>query len=114
MFIPQRSVRDSRYKLLLHLLPGEGQAPLELFDLEKDPGETKNLVSDPACLETRDRLQAALQGWRQETADPLLNPAVTERWNQARERWAKLPRVPAKPLPVVRLPAGESDVLYAP
>ena len=108
---PQRSVRDTRYKLLMNLAAGEGQAPVELFDLESDPGETKNLADDAAHAAVRRRLDAALAAWRAQTADPLLDPARVQRWRAAAARWDKLPRVKAGPSEVVRIPAGELELL---
>jgi N-sulfoglucosamine sulfohydrolase len=42
----------------------------ELYDLEKDPWEAKNLVADPACADVLAALQAKLKAWQQATADP--------------------------------------------
>jgi N-sulfoglucosamine sulfohydrolase len=43
---------------------------VELYDLEADPDETKNLAEDPALAETRDELLARLRAWQERTADP--------------------------------------------
>lgn len=110
-FNPQRTVRDTRFKLMLNLLPTEGQVPVELFDLQNDPGETKNLADDPAHAETRARLEAAMKSWREKRADPLLDAARLKRWSDARESWSKLPRVKAGPSMVVRIPPAELDLL---
>jgi hypothetical protein len=53
--------------------------PLELYDLAKDPGELVNLADAPEMQETRRALLKALQSWREETADPLLNPQELSR-----------------------------------
>lgn len=134
MFHAQRSVRDARHKLLLNLAPftphserrsdpvtGEWwgsvdltppvQAPVELFDLQADPRETRNLAADPAHAATRRRLEAALQAWRDKRADPLLDPARLQRWKDARARWDALPRVQRGPNKVVIIPEGELDLL---
>lgn len=42
----------------------------ELFDLEADPHETRNLVDDPAHKETLESLQGKLQRWQSATKDP--------------------------------------------
>jgi len=41
----------------------------ELYDLEADPHETDNLVDDPACRDTLERLRDALDSWRRRTGD---------------------------------------------
>jgi len=110
-FRGQRTVRDGRHKLVLNLVVGEGQAPVELFDLQADPWETKNLADDPALAETRRRLERALEKWRRETNDPLLDAARVQRWRDAADRWGRLPRVKAGPSMVVRIPEGELDLL---
>jgi N-sulfoglucosamine sulfohydrolase len=107
----QRSVRDVRYKLLLNLTLEEGQAPAELFDLQTDPGETKNLADDPAHTATRQRLEAALQAWREKRADPMLDAARLQRWKDAAVRWSKLPKVKAAAGSVVHIPDGELELL---
>ncbi len=45
----------------------------ELYDLQNDPYEFTNLASDPSHAATLQRLQQALQSWRERTRDPLLN-----------------------------------------
>ena len=134
MFHGQRTVRDGRYKLLLNLatfqphsemrsdsVTGEWwvevgltspQSPVELFDLQTDPDETKNLANDPAHAATRRRLEAALRNLREtEAADPLLDPARARRWKDAAAHWGRLPRVKAGLNNIVRIPSGELDLL---
>lgn len=111
VFNPQRTVRDRRYKLMLNLAPAEGVALVELFDLQSDPGENKNLADDPAHADARKKLEAVMQSWREKRADPLLDPARLQRWKDAAARWAKLPRVKAGPSMVVHIPEGDLDLL---
>ncbi|MBM3892057.1 MAG: DUF4976 domain-containing protein, partial [Verrucomicrobia bacterium] len=111
LFRPQRTVRDRRYKLVLNLVTAEGQAPVELFDLQDDPNETKNLADNPVHAEARKKLETAMQAWREKRADPLLDLARLQRWKDAAARWAKLPRVKAGAARVVRIPEGELDLL---
>jgi len=47
----------------------------ELYDLREDPVEFHNLAGMPACAEILARLRQQLQSWREETDDPLLDPA---------------------------------------
>lgn len=42
----------------------------ELFDLESDPDEIKNLADDPAHKKTLEDLQTRLQKWQSQTQDP--------------------------------------------
>jgi len=135
MFRGQRTVRDARYKLLLNLvtshhgheseeledfesggvnvgsLTAGNQTPVELFDLQTDPDETRNLADDPAHAATRRRLEAAVQAWREKRADPLLDPARVQRWKDARAHWDTLPRVKVGPNTIVRIPEGELELL---
>jgi N-sulfoglucosamine sulfohydrolase len=46
--------------------------PVELFDLESDPDELRNLADDPAHAATRAELEAKLKAWQQATADPWI------------------------------------------
>ncbi|RBP45633.1 N-sulfoglucosamine sulfohydrolase [Roseimicrobium gellanilyticum] len=46
----------------------------ELYDLQTDPWEWKDLASQPEHAETLKRLQTALLEWRENTKDPLLTP----------------------------------------
>jgi N-sulfoglucosamine sulfohydrolase len=45
-------------------------APVELYDLEADPDELRNLADDPAHAATRRALEAKLLAWQKATADP--------------------------------------------
>lgn len=107
LFRPQRSARDRRYKLLLNLLPEKGQAPVELFDLQTDPQETRNLADSPRYADVRRKLETALQNWRAKRADPLLDSARLQRWKEAAARWAK--QSPNRNL--IRVPEAELELL---
>lgn len=52
----------------------------ELYDLEEDPSEFRNLADDPGYEAVRAELAAALAAWRAETSDPLLDPAMLQRF----------------------------------
>ena len=54
----------------------------ELYDLDEDPWEFRNLAGDPAHTATLERLQAALVDWRRTTNDPLLDPAFAAEMRQ--------------------------------
>ncbi len=51
----------------------------ELYDLEADPGQFRNLSADPAHAESLKRMQGVLLAWRKETKDPFLDPSATEK-----------------------------------
>ena len=46
----------------------------ELYDLQADPVEFHNLAGKPEYAAVQEKLRAALQAWREETSDPLLDP----------------------------------------
>ena len=112
-FIPQRTVRDDRYKLVLNLMPREDQAPVELFDLRNDPGETRNLAGDGAWTSTRRRLEAAMTQWQERTEDPLADPKRLERWKTVAAEWKEsAPRLERGAYPnVARVPQGGLELL---
>ena len=66
----------------------------ELYDLEQDAWEFRDLANDPQHAETLKRLKAELQGWRKRTADPLLESSnlskltaeVASRWTSGSYR----------------------------
>jgi N-sulfoglucosamine sulfohydrolase len=51
----------------------------ELYDLTKDPYEFRNLADKAEHADTLKRLSEELTGWRENTADPLLDPAMLSR-----------------------------------
>ena len=54
----------------------------ELYDLEEDPWEFRNLAGEPEHAETLERLQTVLEDWRRTTDDPLLDAAFLEEMRQ--------------------------------
>jgi N-sulfoglucosamine sulfohydrolase len=56
-------------------LPGQTccvpRPPEELFDLDADPREEKNLAADPTAAELKAGLRDRLHRWRQDTRDPF-------------------------------------------
>jgi len=61
----------------------------ELYDLESDPFEFRDLAAAPAHAATLARLQRELGRWREETADPLLQPGNLSRLTAEIERASK-------------------------
>jgi len=47
-----------------------------LFDLQEDPTERKNLVSDPRYADVLKKMRSILEEWMRRTADPLLHGYV--------------------------------------
>jgi uncharacterized sulfatase len=64
-----RMIRTDRWKLVRHYYC---HGLDELYDLQSDPGEKKNLFNNPAAKATRDELQARLTKWQQSIDDPIL------------------------------------------
>jgi N-sulfoglucosamine sulfohydrolase len=58
------------------------QPPYELYDLWADPEEFNNLAEDPAHAETLARLRHALEALREQSGDPLLDPAILEQFRE--------------------------------
>jgi N-sulfoglucosamine sulfohydrolase len=97
---PMRAIRTDRFKLIRNFetaLPVEvpadvqigaifratverwtqGMRPdLELYDLETDPTETRNLAGDRRYGDVRDELEGRLFSWMEATGDPLLEGPV--------------------------------------
>jgi arylsulfatase A-like enzyme len=65
----QRMVRGQEYKLIEY--PEANR--LQLFHLETDPWELKNLAEEPRHETARRRLLETLRAWQKEMGDPLLN-----------------------------------------
>jgi arylsulfatase A-like enzyme len=64
----QRMVREDRWKLIHY----PKQKKYQLFDLEKDPLELKDLSEDREHAARRDELRGRLEAWQKEVRDPLL------------------------------------------
>ncbi|MHC4619213.1 MAG: sulfatase/phosphatase domain-containing protein, partial [Planctomycetota bacterium] len=63
----QRGVRDRRYKLIEYSVAG--QRTTQLFDLQADPHELKNLADDPGYTRRLHRLRKELLRWKAELDD---------------------------------------------
>jgi uncharacterized sulfatase len=63
-----RMVRTAQWKLIrFHHALGMD----EMYHLQDDPGETRNLARDPKHAKVRDELQVQLTGWMKSIGDPL-------------------------------------------
>lgn len=110
---PVRCIRTSRYKYIFNFesvrpenyaldifdnpvlmenrssLAKSPDRPDELYDLEADPMETRNLAGDPAHQSIRMELARRLVKWMADTADPLLKgPVATPRFYEKLD-WLK-------------------------
>jgi arylsulfatase A-like enzyme len=70
----ERMVRDRRWKYVYNPVSFD-----ELYDLDHDPGELRNLVDDPACAGELRRLRERCGAWMKDVNDPLSPPLWT--WN---------------------------------
>jgi arylsulfatase A-like enzyme len=68
-----RGVRDRRWKLIDWTV--KGQRTVQLFDLQNDPDELKDLASDPAHAQHRTRLETLLAQYKNDLGDPILKDA---------------------------------------
>jgi choline-sulfatase len=66
--IEGRMVRSSRYKYVAF---DWGENPEQLFDLENDPGELKNLATDPAHESVLKEHRRMLKDWKRRADDPF-------------------------------------------
>jgi arylsulfatase A-like enzyme len=66
-----RMARTARYKYNLYAEDKE-----ELFDLQADSGEARNLAGDPAMAETLAAHRKMLRDWMEKTGDPFGKPAT--------------------------------------
>ncbi len=73
-FAPIRCIFNGRHKLSIALLDTD-----ELYDLENDPLEMRNLIHDPAHTKIRDELHRQLMDWMGTTRDPLRGPHWSRR-----------------------------------
>jgi uncharacterized sulfatase len=64
-----RMIRTKEWKLVRH---HKANMLDELYDLQKDPGESRNLYRQPAAAKARDTLQKRLTEWMRSIDDPLL------------------------------------------
>lgn len=62
----QRMIRDEHWKFVRY--PEAQQS--QLFDLQNDPSELRNLVAEPAHQDGRNKLDSALTAWLLENGDP--------------------------------------------
>jgi arylsulfatase A-like enzyme len=69
-----RMVRTKRWKLVLHLREGEAPAEPsfgELYDLQNDPEEERNLYGDPSVKSVQDELTEMLRDWQKRVSNPF-------------------------------------------
>lgn len=71
------------------LLFAPARAPEELYDLEADRHEVKNLADDPAHRRTLEELRARLDRWMEETGDRGRNPEPAAMYDSDMEVYLK-------------------------
>ncbi len=77
-FFPIRCVRTKRWKLSINLFDTD-----ELYDLEADPQERRNLIGESAFAKTRDQLHDRILDHMEATQDLLRGPAWLRRpWRE--------------------------------
>lgn len=64
----QRGVRDGRWKLIEYLSPAEKRT--QLFDLQADPTEVRDLADGPHLTQMVERMREHHLAWRRELHDP--------------------------------------------
>lgn len=81
----QRAVRDDRWKIIVYPQINKTQ----LFDLESDPHETKDLASDKDHAKTIQRLTGLLKNWQEKLGDK--QPLTSENPLPAEFDFSKVP-----------------------
>lgn len=71
---PHRMIRQGRWKYIHRYADGE----VQLFDLDTDPDEGRNLAHDPQYRTVRDGLAAQMQGWFDRYGQPWADGAGLE------------------------------------
>jgi arylsulfatase A-like enzyme len=66
--VQARMVRTARYKYIDF---AEGNPHEQFFDMDSDPGETRNMASNPALAGEVERHRVLLKEWIQQTRDPF-------------------------------------------
>jgi len=71
-------VRHGAMKLIATYLQDQNTTFLELFNLDRDPGEANNLIGDDEYEKQRNELLGALSAWESDVQDRALTPNRTE------------------------------------
>ena len=69
--IPESVCRTTMIRSLNHKLIRRTAGQDELYDLENDPRELKNLIDDPGMQETKSDLESAMLDWFMRTSDTV-------------------------------------------
>lgn len=114
---PRRCIRTELHKLIVNFSaapgfmdPSQSWRPradtvmptrthhelVELYDLQADPWETRNLADEPASAAIRAGLLAQLSAWMHETDDPILHGAVTSPIHRRATEELKLALTPSQ------------------
>ncbi len=82
---PGRMLRSGRYKYMVYL-EGNGE---ELYDLEQDPAERRNLVKDPVHAPVLARMRNLMDGYLSETDDTFRSQSwkADPRWRSHELGW---------------------------
>ena len=79
--VPIRMVRSARWKYVRYQGYGE-----ELYDLDRDPGEQRNLAGEASAAAERARLARELDEWMRRTGDPFPQLTPTDRSGRSAQK----------------------------
>jgi choline-sulfatase len=69
--VPESVCRTTMIRSLNHKFIRRTGGQDELYDLEDDPRELKNLIDDPGMQETKSDLESAMLDWFMRTSDTV-------------------------------------------
>jgi len=78
-----RMVRTARYKYIVY---AQGEDREQLFDMEKDSGELRNLIADPTLAVEVMRHHRLLDQWRKETHDEIGKRSTIEKGQSGKKQ----------------------------
>ena len=96
LFSLNKQVEETPVRSLARKLRHRSEVPpaYELYDLQNDPDEQRNLFGNAKHATVQERLMTQLESWRRESSDPFVDPTFvtrfTESYRRNHELWESL------------------------